>query len=423
MIGVNIYACLLCLLSATAPRLLVAPLAGGSGASAGMLTTLGESFAAEIRRQGSYHVLTHSELTALLSHDELSALLGCSSDTCFSAIGDAAGAAMLATGSVGRLGNSWFVTFKLMDVSAARVIASTDRRLQGGSDDDLLDQMTPMVAELFEQARRAGATGASTQTTLTTVQAAEPKQPASPKSTTSLPLATSKQPYDKELSSQELAWLSDGKGLYIGYAPASPHGGPVFAGNKQAVFLQRIFGGGRTGEQSWSFVFWEPRVAERWRAGVNYREGKASLRCGEHEIPLQPVEAKELARVSFYAPLWQRQAVHLARDDQGTFYYVDQAREPRGNTDFRLFVGTRGRLRHVELDDTIIDSNASLFISSQGRLILRQAEGATRATWAVGDSGRELVLMDLHAQVPMIYSSLGAYTGQPLGTPCDAYLR
>jgi len=43
------------------------------------------------------------------------------------------------------------ITLKLIDVAESRVIATADRRLKMGTADDLLDQIPPMVAELFEK--------------------------------------------------------------------------------------------------------------------------------------------------------------------------------------------------------------------------------------------------------------------------------
>ena len=40
----------------------------------------------------------------------------------------------------------------------------------------------------------------------------------------------------------------------------------------------------------------------------------------------------------------------------------------------------------------------------------------------MGDAQQPLTVMDLFQQAPLIYTELGAYTGQALGTPCDPYL-
>jgi TolB-like protein len=405
--------CLMLALAAPRPTLIVTPLSQGDGATAGMTQMLGETFVGELRRQSSYQVLSYAELGSLLSHEQTKDLIGCSNTACWSEIGAAAGAQTLATGSVGKVGTTWVVALKLIDAQGVRVLASADRRIGRQSSDALLPVIPPMVSELLEQAKRVASESA-------------PPRPAAAVVGNPPPAAFKDEPFAASVAAEKLAWLTDGKGHYLAYDPEKLYRAAVFAGSAERLYAQRVIGGGQSGKQKWSFVFWEPRAKERWRGGFKAEGDTFELQCGETAIQYHPVASKQVARLAANAVLlavrWQRHAVLLARDDTGRYFFVDQALAPRGNTDYRLFVGTRGKVRHLPLDDAIVDGPFSIFISAEGRFIVRRKGRDQEAAWAVGEVEKPLTLMNLYQQAPMVYTSLGAYAGQALGTACDPHL-
>jgi hypothetical protein len=372
---------------------------------------LGETFVGELRRQSTYQVLSYAELGSLLSHEQTKDLIGCTETACLAEIGAAAGAETLGTGSVGKVGRTWVVALKLIDAQRVRVIASADRRIRNKSSGALLDLIPAMVSELLEQAKRAASGSA-------------PPRPAAAVVGEPPPPAFRDEPFGN-IAADKLAWLTDGKGHYLAYDAEALYRGPVFAGSAERLYAQRVTGGGKSGEKEWSFVFWEPRVTERWRGGFKAKGDEYELQCGQSAIRYEPVSGEQADRLAAKAKLlavrWQRHAVLIARDDTGRYFFVDQAREPRGNSDYRLFVGTRGRVRHLPLDDAIVDSSSSIFISAEGRLILRSKGREQEAAWAVGEVEKPLTVMSLYQQAPMVYTKLGAYAGQAFGTACDPH--
>ena len=114
---------------------------------------------------------------------------------------------------------------------------------------------------------------------------------------------------------------------------------------------------------------------------------------------------------------WKTQGYALARDDKGTYYYVDRMREPEGNKNFRVFIGQRGAMKPAKMKNIVSDSEGDIFYTKKGelRLVLDKSE----QTWAKGKKQTKLTVLPVEDNVVLIYSELGVYTGQSLGTPCD----
>jgi hypothetical protein len=123
------------------------------------------------------------------------------------------------------------------------------------------------------------------------------------------------------------------------------------------------------------------------------------------------------AGASFFGPRWQRRLFAIARDDDMTYFVVDRAREPDDNKDFRLYVGKKGKLAPLSVDDVALESDETVLVTPQGKLRL-----AGGAEWAsTGASPLPLKALDLEDDARMAYTELGLYD-EPLGTPCDAVL-
>jgi len=219
--------------------------------------------------------------------------------------------------------------------------------------------------------------------------------------------------------------LSDGKGHYIAVDPWGDTYKHLYYGDGKRFHAQRVGGGGRQGNEAWDRIFWEPRVAARWQGGVGLRsDGKHSVQCGKRATELTPVEATErekiLTEAKFHGPLWKYSAYSLARDDKGTYYYVDRPREPENSKAFRLFAGPRGSMKPLKMTNVVSDSQGDIFTTKKGEL--RLVLGKKKSVWFSGKSEIELVSLPIEDNVVMIYTDLGVYAGQRLGTPCDDLL-
>ena len=150
---------------------------------------------------------------------------------------------------------------------------------------------------------------------------------------------------------------------------------------------------------------------------------RCQLVCGtrETELLLAPeTDKRKLLLGAKYAEAKEgREPYALARDQRGTYYYVDRGTAKDRRRDFRLFIGPLGRLRPSKMKDIVSDSEGEIFSSRRGRL--RLVVGKQRATWIRGKRHRQLLWVPVEDNYRLIYNTLGVYLGQQLGTPCDHY--
>ena len=397
--------------SAPKTRVAIVPLSAGEGVTEKIAHSVTELAVAEVRRIPSVQLITQQEVGTLLGFDRQRALLGCQEDTCVAEVGGALGVEHLVFGTLSKLGKSWLVTLKMMDVRNARTLAQADRRLKDAEIDDVLDAVEPMVRELFGAPeltqRAAAATG---------------KAGAVPASFEAAPLgpAWAEEPYDFGDKRPELQVATDDKGRYFAFE-GSREAKLFFVGDGKRFFAQRIIGSSSNGD-SFDFSFWEPRAPARWMASFGVKDGAPQFQCGKTPIPLKRLgdkEAKKLvAKASFFQPRWRRAAHAIARDDEGNFFYVDRAREPEDNKDFRLYLGTKGKMRGVKVDDAILDEAGEVFFSGVGRLKMKRRP-QLEAEFVVGALRTSLNWLDVSRNAAFAYGELGAYAGEQLGTPCD----
>jgi len=232
---------------------------------------------------------------------------------------------------------------------------------------------------------------------------------------------------------QSLRLWHDGKGHYVALVPASRcQKGPdkdakvaaVFYGDGKVFYHLRAYGGGascRPGRETLDVTFWEPRVNTPAEAYLDQRGEKLTVRCAERKTDLKAVPAAEgealVARARFLKPRWRRRPYALARDERGIYYFVDVERGPRRGRDFRLYFGPRGDLKLQRMKNVVSDSEGDIFATRRGEL--RLVLGRGEAAWIRGGKRSKLLIVPVDRNVPFIYSELGPYVGERLGTPCD----
>lgn len=223
----------------------------------------------------------------------------------------------------------------------------------------------------------------------------------------------------------KLEVLGDGKKHYVALVPFEEGGWKhvFYSGDGKTFHLQRIIGSGSTGREAFDLTFWEPRVKARYQAGIELKNGKYEVLCDTRktELKLLPREEadKVIAGATFHEALWRFRAFALARDDKGTYYFVDRQREPEDSLNFRLYSGQRGSLKPLKMVNVVSDSEGQIFSTKAGdlRLVLDRKEAA----WVKGKARTSLTPLPVEDNAQLIYTDLGAYTGQRLGTPCDDF--
>lgn len=220
----------------------------------------------------------------------------------------------------------------------------------------------------------------------------------------------------------KLQVATDGAGHYAVFVPGDSSW--FFWGTATDLWKQRVFGYSSedNGKVSFDFTFWEPRVGfDRWKASFGMKNKKYEMQCEDRKTELKLVTGDEAKKVldgaKFHDVRWKHQAYALARDTKGNYYYVDKQREPEGNKLFRVWTGPKGSMKQAKMKNIVSDSEGDIFITKSGelRLVLDKSE----QVWVKGKKQTKLVPLPIEDNAKMIYSELGVYTGQSLGTPCD----
>jgi TolB-like protein len=420
-------ACLLAAaLAAAPPKLAVLQVVNGEGVPQSTAAAITEAVVAEVRKQSRAEVITQREISSILSLEKQKAMLGCETDACMAELGGALGADRLVAGDMAKLGESFLLHLRVVDVRKVRVTAQADRRLRGGTIDDVLDVLPAMVGELFPTPTPTPtATAPATPAAAIPVAATAGAPPVGPALSKKAAGGWTEEEETLPKDLKDRLWiLTDDNGLVIAVVPFQGIGdAPFYAGDGEKLYRQRIIGGGKEGNVAASFVFWEPRARVGAESELSIRGGQAALTCGKRTIHLRVVGPsgvkKALAEARFYAPPFRRIPHLLARDDQGSYFFVDAARDPwsgraADRQDLRLRYGRRGALAPVALVDTVSDPSGLVLVSGGGRLVAR----GPSVEWVGAAGKQELIPVDLRDGGPFVYGELGAY-GARLGTPCD----
>ena len=229
-------------------------------------------------------------------------------------------------------------------------------------------------------------------------------------------------PIDITPVKDKLVVVDDGHGHYLAVIPFgdSVWDHLYWSPDGKDFWQQRVSGGGSSGTESFDRVFWEPRVRERWRGSLGMKEGVYTVQCADRATPLKPLEAATakamLDTARFHPPRWKYRAYALARDDSGTYYYVDRRRE-EGSMEFRLYTGQRGAMKPLKMTNLVSDSEGDIFVTQAGKL--RFIVGKKETLWIAGKRETKLTVLPIEDNAVLIYTDLGVYAGQALGTPCD----
>jgi hypothetical protein len=130
-------------------RLAVLDLDANDTVAPGVLRTLDELMLAEAQRGGLLQVLGMSDLRAVLGLERQRQLLGCDSGECLAELGGALGVDRILAGSIGRVGDAYYLNMKLIRATTAVVDARAGREVRGG-EAELVDAVRGAVRELID---------------------------------------------------------------------------------------------------------------------------------------------------------------------------------------------------------------------------------------------------------------------------------
>lgn len=196
----------------------------------------------------------------------------------------------------------------------------------------------------------------------------------------------------------------------------------VFFGDGKRFYRQSIIGYGSQSRPEWQaeWTLWSPRVKERAHATIYLTAKELFVQCQSREKrPLTQLSAdqgrKVIASAQFFEPFWQRESRFLARDDDGTYFFVDRLRDEAGGGGYRIFVGKKGTMKQLPMTNLVNDSAGDIYATRSGELKFITENG--KAFWKKGNRRTELVVLPPAANRYLIYRELGIY-GQ-LGVVCE----
>lgn len=203
----------------------------------------------------------------------------------------------------------------------------------------------------------------------------------------------------------------------------------VYSGSTSLLFEQPKNGAG-TEEHTWNIQVEAPRARPLGEAVLFQNDkGKVQLVCNTDDWddvatlePLSP-EATDaiVAKATFRTSAFVRRPTTLARDEFGTYYYVDQLRKDLGGQGYRVYVGKRGALKALPLVDVAIDDVGMVFATRNGNLRLTvdtaRKGSPSAAVWAKGNKTVTLSPLSTTRSWYLIHRELGVYGA--MGALCD----
>ena len=219
----------------------------------------------------------------------------------------------------------------------------------------------------------------------------------------------------------KLLVLTDGAGHYVVLEHKTGSDHLYYSSDGRDFYTLRSFSASSDPNRGYfSKSYWAPRASARGSGEITLEKGEWKVACGERKTKLVSLPAADAGKLLdkgiFLPALWKHQAYALARDDRGTYYYVDRLRKDYGGKGFRLWVGQRGTMVRQKMTNIVADSEGDIFATKKGdlRMILNKKE----ATWVKGKRRTSLTHVPVWKNAFMIYAELGVYL-DPLGTPCD----
>lgn len=232
--------------------------------------------------------------------------------------------------------------------------------------------------------------------------------------------------------------VTDGKGHYLAFDPTA-YRAPIFYGDAKVMYLLRSSGGGKSGDAFYQSL-WDPRIDRglNGTATFEWKEENYIVQCPPKKTALQMLSIDEGKKILDAAELrqskWLRRAHKLARDDKGSYYFVDCARDDNARgagcaRDWRLYLGQRGKMKLQQMTNIVHDTEGEIFATKSGelRLVLTEDEKSGNLAprrdvglrWITGKVVSPLVNVPVEMNARLIYTELGIYDRERLGTPCD----
>lgn len=102
----------------------------------------------EIARISKSDVISEAEMRSVVDAEQLKMSCGAEDNSCIAEIGAAMGAPLSVSGTLSKMGDYWIITLQLVDVRKVEVQSRVSKKFKG-KENDLVELITPLVCELF----------------------------------------------------------------------------------------------------------------------------------------------------------------------------------------------------------------------------------------------------------------------------------
>ncbi|HSW60489.1 MAG TPA: hypothetical protein VLJ60_06790, partial [bacterium] len=134
--------------SLAAERIVVWNLSPQSGVTEKESSTVTAILIGEIARISKMDVISEKEIKSAIMTEETRKSCIADDNSCIAEIGAALGSPYSVTGTISRMGGYWVVSIQLLDVQKVEVKSRVSKKFKG-SESKLLESVTPLVCELF----------------------------------------------------------------------------------------------------------------------------------------------------------------------------------------------------------------------------------------------------------------------------------
>ena len=149
-----VFACLPGSAAAQKPRLAVMDLKP-QGVEPEIAKNLTDLLTLEMDKLDQYEVISRQDMIDVLNAEAQKQALGCDEPDCFKDVSRMLNARFLLTGTIGKLGNTYLLSLKLIDMDSAKVLRRVNQSLVGKSE-ELIGSLKAAVFALVAEDRPAG---------------------------------------------------------------------------------------------------------------------------------------------------------------------------------------------------------------------------------------------------------------------------
>lgn len=118
------------------------------GVPADLVTGIQEQLESELIAIGTYEVLSRTDINLILSENRFQQSGACDEESCLVETGTVLGVERIVTGTLSRIGVTYNLVLKIINIKSGRLEASVSRR-HTGSADQLLDISGPLLRQLL----------------------------------------------------------------------------------------------------------------------------------------------------------------------------------------------------------------------------------------------------------------------------------